>query len=181
MSECRIAFVGKSRNGGDRYWCMEHHAPAYGKNGARLAQCLAVSKDGAWDKLSREPDSQRSAGRIFRRRMIRPFIRRKAAGNMTGRRVPFIWRGGRSACAGRNLQGCGDRRDPCKGRLGPAVHGRENPSLFKWKNSGPALSGLWRAARGYAGLCGGKRRALCREKGLCAVLCPQMRKVRAEL
>ena len=121
------------------------------------------------------------AGRIFRRRMIRPFIRRKAAGNMTGRRVPFVWRGGRSACAGRNLQGCGDRRDPCKGRLGPAVHGRENPSLFEWKNSGPALSGLWRAARGYAGLCGGKRRALCREKGLCAVLCPQMRKVRAEL
>ena len=67
MSECRIAFVGKSRNGGDRYWCMEHHSPAYGKNGARLAQCLAVSKDGAWDKLSREPDSQRSPEEIMRR------------------------------------------------------------------------------------------------------------------
>ena len=45
MSSCNIVFVGKNRNGTNRYWCTTHHAPAYGKNGVQLEECLSTFKD----------------------------------------------------------------------------------------------------------------------------------------
>lgn len=45
MSKCKIVLVGKNRNGSARYWCIEHHAPAYGKSGAKLEECRAVFKE----------------------------------------------------------------------------------------------------------------------------------------
>lgn len=45
MSKCNIVLIGKNRNGTNRYWCLEHHAPAYGKNGNKLDECLATYKN----------------------------------------------------------------------------------------------------------------------------------------
>lgn len=39
FSECRIVFVGKRRDGGSRYWCIEHKADATAKYGRPAKQC----------------------------------------------------------------------------------------------------------------------------------------------
>jgi len=38
-SQCRIVAVGKRRDGGTRYWCLEHKADATAKYGRRDSQC----------------------------------------------------------------------------------------------------------------------------------------------
>jgi hypothetical protein len=38
-SKCRILCVGKRRDGGSRYWCIEHKADATAKYGRRAASC----------------------------------------------------------------------------------------------------------------------------------------------
>lgn len=44
MIECRIVNVGKGRNGKNRYWCIEHYAPAFDKNGNKLEKCRAKKR-----------------------------------------------------------------------------------------------------------------------------------------
>ena len=39
FSKCRIVFVGKRRDGGSRYWCIEHRADATAKYGRRAEAC----------------------------------------------------------------------------------------------------------------------------------------------
>jgi hypothetical protein len=38
-TECRIVLVGSRRDGGKRYWCMEHRADATAKYGRRAERC----------------------------------------------------------------------------------------------------------------------------------------------
>lgn len=72
MSECRIVFVGKNRNGSARYWCMEHHAPAWGKGGLQLSECLALSKAGPWDRLRVNLDSKEELRQLLLRAYLPP-------------------------------------------------------------------------------------------------------------
>lgn len=39
VSKCRIQSVGKRRDGGTRYWCLEHRADATAKYGTRASSC----------------------------------------------------------------------------------------------------------------------------------------------
>jgi transposase-like protein len=39
VSKCQIRFVGKRRDGGSRYWCVEHRADATAKYGVRARRC----------------------------------------------------------------------------------------------------------------------------------------------
>ncbi|WP_225879015.1 hypothetical protein [Zeimonas arvi] len=39
---CKIVAVGKRRDGGIRYWCLEHHANATAKYGVAAEQCVAA-------------------------------------------------------------------------------------------------------------------------------------------
>jgi transposase-like protein len=39
LSKCRILCVGKRRDGGSRYWCVEHRADATAKYGRRARRC----------------------------------------------------------------------------------------------------------------------------------------------
>lgn len=38
-NRCRIEAAGKRRTGTPKWWCIAHHAPAWGQNGCRLDQC----------------------------------------------------------------------------------------------------------------------------------------------
>jgi transposase-like protein len=40
--ECKIIAVGKRRDGGTRYWCLEHHANATAKYGVAADKCVAA-------------------------------------------------------------------------------------------------------------------------------------------
>lgn len=40
--ECKIIAVGKRRDGGTRYWCLEHHANATAKYGVAADRCVAA-------------------------------------------------------------------------------------------------------------------------------------------
>lgn len=40
--DCKIVAVGKRRDGGTRYWCVEHHANATAKYGVAAEQCVAA-------------------------------------------------------------------------------------------------------------------------------------------
>lgn len=45
MAECNINFIGKARNGINRYWCSIHQAPAYDKDGNQLEKCLEADNE----------------------------------------------------------------------------------------------------------------------------------------
>lgn len=47
MKKCNIVYVGKNRNGTDRYWCTTHHAPASNGKGEKFHTCLAQSNPAA--------------------------------------------------------------------------------------------------------------------------------------
>lgn len=40
---CQIVNVGKRRDGGSRFWCMEHHANATAKHGVAAKECVAAN------------------------------------------------------------------------------------------------------------------------------------------
>jgi hypothetical protein len=45
LEPCRIVVVGKRRDGGTRYWCLEHKADATAKYGRRAAYCRYAHQD----------------------------------------------------------------------------------------------------------------------------------------
>ncbi len=98
---CEIKYVGKYRNGKEKYWCLTHKEKASDKNGTKLKECLSPNKS-LFDKKSRFESSEVQSIKIIFPNLLKS---KSFQILMNGKEVPGVFSIGDSLIEPQNFIG----------------------------------------------------------------------------